>query len=408
MARINKQTARLRHRLYEILEQGPYGDRTSAAVSRSIALLIIVNLLAVILQSVPELEARYEAWFILIELLSLVVFSVEYGLRLWVAAEHARFLHMTPGKARLKYAMSSTGIIDLVAVLPFWFAFVIPADLRFVLVLRIIRFLKLARYSPGMRSLLDALSTERRALFSCLVILFGVTLFAAALMHIVEGRVQPDKLGTIPDALWWAIVTLGTIGYGDVIPVTPLGRVVASFTIIAGLMMIALPVGIIATAFANEIHRRDFVVTWGMLARVPIFSELDAADIADIMRLLRAQTVDPGTVITRRGEAAHSMYVIAAGEVEIELADRRQHLVAGQFFGEVAVLRRARRSATAVALTRTSLLVLDAQDLHVLMGRSPRIAAHIRDVMRDRVGAEVVDAKGDIVLEEIEEEPRAE
>lgn len=408
MARINKQTARLRHRLYEILEQGPYGDRTSAAVSRSIALLIIVNLLAVILQSVPELEARYEAWFIFIELLSLVVFSVEYGLRLWVAAEHARFLHMTPARSRLKYAMSTTGLIDLVAVLPFWFAFVIPADLRFVLVLRIIRFLKLARYSPGMRSLLDALSTERRALFSCLVILFGVTLFAAALMHIVEGRVQPDKLGTIPDALWWAIVTLGTIGYGDVIPVTPLGRVVASFTIIAGLMMIALPVGIIATAFANEIHRRDFVVTWGMLARVPIFSELDAADIADIMRLLRAQTVDPGTVITRRGEAAHSMYVIAAGEVEIELADRRQHLVAGQFFGEVAVLRRARRSATAVALTRTSLLVLDAQDLHALMGRSPRIAAHIRDVVRDRVGAELVNAKGDIVTEEIEEEPRAE
>jgi len=270
-------------------------------------------------------------------------------------------------------------------------------------VFRIVRFLKLARYSPAMRSLLDALYSERRALFGCFVILLGATLLAASVMHVVEGHAQPDKFGTIPEAMWWAIVTLGTIGYGDVVPVTVLGRIVASVTIFVGLIMVALPIGIVATAFADEVHRRDFVVTWGMVARVPLFAELQATDIADIMRLLRAQQLEAGDVIAKRGEPAHSMYFVAAGEVEIELKHERVRLGAGHFFGEIAVLRRARRSATIIALTRTSLLVLDAHDLHVLMEREPRIAEHIHEVARSRLGGDVVTRKGDLVVEELEE-----
>ena len=286
-------------------------------------------------------------------------------------------------------------------MLPFWFAFVLPADLRFILVFRIVRFFKIARYSPAMRSLLDVLYAERRALFGCLVIAMGAALVAAALMHLAEGHVQPDKLGTIPEALWWAVVTIGTIGYGDVVPITALGKLIATGTIFLGLIMIALPVGIIATAFSEQIHRRDFIVTWGMIARVPLFAELDAGEIADIMQLLRAQLVEPGEVIVRAGETAHSMYFIAAGEVEVALKKQRIRLGVGQFFGEVAVLRRARRSATATALTRTSLLVLAAQDLHALMQRDTRIAARIKDMVDKRVGRELVTPKGDIVAEEV-------
>jgi voltage-gated potassium channel len=137
--------------------------------------------------------------------------------------------------------------------------------------------------------------------------------------------------------------------------------------------MVALPIGIVATAFADEIHRRDFVVTSGMVARVPLFAELQATDIADIMRLLHAQQVEPGDVVARRGEPAHSMYFIAAGEVEIELKHERVRLGAGQFFGEIAALRRTRRTATVTAVSRTSLLMLEARDLHVLMDREPSI-----------------------------------
>jgi voltage-gated potassium channel len=395
----------LRRRVYEILERGDPGDRVSVAVDRLIVTLIVVNLAAIALETMPQFGARYALAFDVIEGVSLVVFTVEYALRLWSAVEHAPLLHLSPATRRWRYALSAPGIVDLLAVLPFWFGYFLPPDLRVVLVLRIVRFLKIARYSTAMRSLLDVLYSERRALFGCLVIMIGATLIAAAVMHLAEGHVQPDKFSTIPDAMWWAFVTLGTIGYGDVVPVTPLGKVVAAFTIFFGLIMIALPVGIIANAFAEEIHRRDFVVTWSMVAKVPLFSGLDAGEIAAIMHLLRAQQAEAGATIVRRGEPGHSMYFIAAGEVEIALPNERTHLGVGHFFGEIAVLQRTRRSATITAVTRTSLLVLDASDLRALMERDPRIAERVHEMARGRLKRELLTPKGDLVTEEIEEEP---
>jgi voltage-gated potassium channel len=395
------RTALKRH-IAEILEEGLAGDQQTRIVGRSIIALIAVNLVAVTLESVPELAARYGAWFAAIEFASLGVFTVEYAARIWVAGAHPSQQHVRAPEARWLYVTSPSGLIDLLAVLPFWFAFLLPTDLRMLLVLRIARFLKLARYSPGMRSLLEALYAERRALFGCFVIMIGATLISAAAMHLAERHVQPDKFGTIPDAMWWAIVTLGTIGYGDVVPITIPGRVVAALTIFGALIMIALPVGIMATAFAQQIHRRDFVVTWSMVARVPLFAELNAAEIGDIMRLMQARTFEPGEVVVRGGEIASSMYFIAGGEVEMQLKERQLRLGVGHFFGEMAALRQARRSATVTAVARTRLLALDAQDLHALMEREPRVAERIRHVMRQGLARDAVSPKGDIVLEEIE------
>jgi voltage-gated potassium channel len=309
-------------------------------------------------------------------------------------------------KAALRFATSLAGLIDLAAILPFLLSLVVAADFKIILVFRLIRFFKLTRYSPAMRSLLDAVYAERRALAGCFVILCGTTLIAAALMHLAERNAQPDKFGTLPDAMWWAIVTLGTVGYGDVVPITPIGRTLTGVTIFAGLLMVAMPVGIVASSFANEVHRRDFVITWGMLARIPLFGELSAAQIADIMNYLHARKVDAGVTIARRGDAAHEMYLIADGEVEIRLPHQRTRLTAGQFFGEIAALRRARRSATITAVTTTRLLVLGAADLHALMDREPQIASRVRDAASKRLGRHFSYGEDDLLAEELKTEER--
>jgi len=167
--------------------------------------------------------------------------------------------------------------------------------------------------------------------------------------------------------------------------VTPLGKFVSVFTIVAGLAMIALPVAIISTAFAEEIKRRDFVVTWGMLAKVPLFAHLSAAEIADIMRLLRAQTIEAGEVLVRRGEPASSMYFITSGEVAIDLPNQHVRMTDGTFFGEIALLRRTKRSGTVTATRKTRLLVLDGQDFHALIERMPALADHVRKIAEARL-----------------------
>src|SRR5207253_4132217 len=168
-----------------------------------------------------------------------------------------------------------------------------------------------------------------------------------------------------------------------------------------GLMMIALPVAIISSAFANEVRRHDFIVTWGMLARVPLFAHLRAAEIADIMRLLRAQTIESGEILVRRGEPASSMYFITAGEVEIELPSQRIRLSDGTYFGEIALLHRTKRSGTVTATRKTKLLALDAQDFHALIDRLPALAAHLKETAEARLADTAEILKGDIAAGEI-------
>lgn len=390
----------LRRRIYAVLEQGDGVDGIGRTLNRFLIALIVVTLVATVVESVPDLAKTYALPLDAIEWTATLVFSLEYAARLWSAAEHP-LLKRGAFFGRLRFALSFPGLVDLVAVLPLWLSVFVASDFRMLLVLRLVRFFKLTRYSPAMRSLLDALYSERRALGGCFVILLGTALIAAALMHLAERTAQPERFGTIPDALWWAIVTLGTIGYGDVVPVTALGRILAGFTIFAGLLMMALPVGIFATAFANEVHRRDFIITWGLVARIPLFHALTASEIADVMTMLRAQKVDRGTVIARRGEPAHAMYLIADGEVEVKLRHKHLRLGTGQFFGEIAALRRTRRSATVTAVTPTRLLVLDALDLHALMDRQPALAARIEQAAREKLGHALNAQDGDLMSEEL-------
>jgi voltage-gated potassium channel len=384
----------LRDRLYELLEHDHHPRSVGSRFARLIVAIIILDVLAMILASVPEFDAAFGRLFTTLKIAAIAVFALEYLARLWSVAGHSP-RKLTPLQDRIDYAVSALGIIDLLAFVAPTIALVV-GDRSALAVLGVLPFFKLVRYSPAMRSLFAALQAERRTLVGCLVILAGAVLLFASLLYAIERDVQPDKFGTIPQAMWWAIVTLGTVGYGDVVPVTPLGKLVSVFTIIGGLTMIALPVAIISTAFADEVRRRDFVVTWGMLARVPLFSHLTASEIADIMRLLRARTIEQGEVLVRRGDPASSMYFITAGEVEIELPSRHVRMADGTFFGEIALLHRTKRSGTVTAMRKTRLLVLDAQDFHALIERMPTLAAHVQTTAKARLGE-----AGDLAMAEL-------
>ncbi|OKO76703.1 cyclic nucleotide-gated ion channel [Bradyrhizobium sp. NAS96.2] len=392
----------LRNRLYELLERDDLPHSGGSRFAGIIVAIIAVDVLAAIFASVPEIDAQFGWLLTAVEIAAVAAFALEYAARLWSVVGHS-LRDMTPLRARLEYALSTLGLIDLLAFLPSAIALAI-GDKTALVLFGMLPFLKLVRYSTAMRSLLAALHAERRTLFGCVVILTGAVLLFAALLYAIEHKVQPDKFGTMPQAMWWAIVTLGTVGYGDVVPVTPLGRIVTVVAIVVGFAMIALPVAIISTAFADEVRRRDFIVTWGMLARVPLFSHLNAADIADIMRLLRSQTIEAGEVLVRRGDAASSMYFITAGEVEIDLPSQRVRLADGTFFGEIALLRRTNRSGTVTAMRKTKLLLLDAQDFHALIERMPALAAHVRETAEARL-ADPLMAGGDLAAAEIAQPP---
>lgn len=374
----------LRRRIHIFLDSPVATDAWTGILHRAYVALVLVSVAAIVLESVPELAARYGFWFDVVETVSLVVFSIDYGLRIWSAPEHTPYAEMHPWKARGTYALTGWAIIDLLSIVPFVFALFVPGDFKVLVLLRLLRFFKLARYSAGMRSLLAALEAERKALLASMTVLLGLVLVTASAMHLFEHEAQPDKFGTIPDSMWWAIVTLTTVGYGDVVPVTLPGRIVAGFTMIMGLMMLALPIGIVANAFAEEIHRREFVVTWGMLARVPLFASLDAAEIAEVMRYLRSQTIPAHTLIVRKGEDARCMYFVAAGEVEVEATSGPVRLGEGRFFGEMALLRNVPRNANIRSVTPVKLLILDGVDLHSIMARNPEIRRRIEAVMAER------------------------
>lgn len=396
-----EQSLTLRQRVHRIFEYGLAGEGIAPRVNWALIILVVINVASVVLASVPAIRTPYEPTFLIIELVSVIVFSIEYCARLWASVEDQQFAHMPPWKARLRTMITPAMLVDLLAILPFYIAPFIEGDLRAVLVFRLLRFFKIARYSTGLRSLMDAIAMEKHALAACAGILTGIVLVCASLMQLVEHDAQPDKFGTIPDAMYWAIITLTTVGYGDVFPVTVWGKIIAGLTAVAGLVMLALPVGIVSNAFAEVVHRRDFVVTWGMVARVPIFSDFEASTIAEIIKHLKSQTFEAGEVIVRRGDAARCMYIVASGNVRVEFPNTQVEFGSGDFFGELALVEKVRRSADVYAKSRAHLLVLETSDMAILMERSPDFAAKVKAMAAKRLLGAGKAPEGDFADEEI-------
>jgi len=278
-------------------------------------------------------------------------------------------------------------VVDFLAIAPYFLSFIIPVDLRVLRIFRLLRFFKLARYSPAFNTMLRVIATERSALMGVAIVMVGMIIIAASLLYLVEGHAQPDNFGTVPQAMWWAVATLTTVGYGDVTPITPLGKLLAGAVMVAGLGFFALPIGIIAGGFMEEFRRRDFIVSWGMAARTPVFKSLKPEEIAEMLVVLKSRIAPPGSVIAIDGERPGALFMIGSGEVEIRDVERPELapviLEEGESWGAHSLLT-GEQAETATAVTTCDLIVLDQEDFRVLSRTRPylhqRILASIQEI----------------------------
>jgi len=217
-----------------------------------IYILILLNVAALILESYQSLHDNYSSLFYAFEIFSVIIFTIEYLLRIWVSDRSKK-----DKTERLNFAFSTMGIIDLVAIIPFYLPFIFPIDLRIVRILRIFRLLrifKLGRYSKSLKTIKYILKETKAELSTTIFVTFVLMILSSTLMYYIEHDDQPEQFASIGDAFWWSIATLTTVGYGDVYPVTGLGKLLSGVIALIGIGFVALPTGIISSAFIEKIQ----------------------------------------------------------------------------------------------------------------------------------------------------------
>jgi voltage-gated potassium channel len=364
-------------------ESPPWPNRLVNGILVGLVLLSVVTTML----ETQEDAAQRIGWLLrLVEAIVVAVMAVEYLLRLWTAPEREAIGARMPWQTRGRYMTSFVGLVDLLAVVPALLAMVVPVPTDTLRLLRVLRLLKLARYTPALNLFAAVIRNESRALLATLLVVAVLLVLEATVMYTLEREAQPKVFASIPHAMWWAIVTIATVGYGDMFPITPAGKVFGGMVMVIGIAVFAVPAGILATGFASEIRKRDFVVTWQTVANVPLFAGLDAARIAEIARLLKRQVVPAQFAVVRRGDPADAMFFIMGGEVQVDVAPRPVRLTRGQYFGEIALLRDTVRTATVTTLSECQLLSLDVADFRRLLDSNPGLNAAITRTAEARLG----------------------
>ena len=249
----------MRRRIHEILEIGQSGDRASQAMDGLLMLLIASNITALVISTEPDIHAAAPSFFFWFEAASFAIFAVEYVVRVWACASEPRFSH--PVSGRLRFALQPLMLADALALLSFFFLFAVPLDeglnLVFFRVLRLVgRVARLGRYSPGLHDLGLAIAMRKNEMLAVFSVVGVLLVLASSLMFYLEQEAQPEKFASIPAAMWWSIITVTTVGYGDVSPVTPLGRLLAGIIALLGIGIFALPAGILGSGFMEQVNQR--------------------------------------------------------------------------------------------------------------------------------------------------------
>jgi voltage-gated potassium channel len=248
---------RVKKRVYEVLETSSTDNKASRIDDYFLTTLILINVIAVMLETIEELSLRYSLLFGAIEIFSVIVFTLEYILRLWCCDINPRFKR--PVMGRIKFALTPMAIIDLLAILPFYLPMLLPLDLRFVRSLRLFRLFrlfKMARYSESMRTIMNVTRSRKEELAISVFVVVVLLVFSSSFIYYAEHESQPEAFSSIPASMWWGVTTLTTVGYGDVYPVTYVGRIFGAVIAILGIGMFALPTGIRASGFSEEMQKK--------------------------------------------------------------------------------------------------------------------------------------------------------
>lgn len=243
-----------RQKVFSLLHATPTSGPLHRYIDRLIIAAVLISVVSIVLETVPAIHAIFQNEFAVLEIATIVLFSVEYVARVYSACEVAKY--KDPIKGRLRYMVSIPALIDLVSILPFFLGILLNqvVDTRFLRIFRLTRLLKVTRYTGTLNTLIKAISREKRVLFASAFMMLLLVVLTASLGYELEHDAQPDKFDSIPSAMYWAVITLASVGYGDISPITPMGRAMTVVISLIGIGIFAIPAGLMASAFTDQLR----------------------------------------------------------------------------------------------------------------------------------------------------------
>lgn len=251
----------LRLKIYRLLDGSELASRKARIINLFLIWLIVLNVAAATLESSFAVSAASARAFFAFEVLSVLIFSIEYALRVWTCVENPLYENLSARRARFKYIRSPLALIDLLAVAPFYLAMFVPIDLRYLRLFRLLRLLKLSHHMRGLDIFGAVLKSEARTLAAAVFTMLILVFIAASMMFSLEHEAQPEQFGSVFQSIWWAVVTMTTVGYGDVTPITLPGRIIGIVIMLLGVGTVALPAGMLAARFSEELQARKDQLT---------------------------------------------------------------------------------------------------------------------------------------------------
>ena len=374
----------IRLKIYELLEPAAPSDTWSRLVDLFLVFLIIGNAIAFAIDTIDHVNEEWGDLINLFTVISIVIFTIEYFLRIWASVEVLHGQNVPNWQKRLKYFFHPLQLVDLAVLITFWFASLLPYDLRVLRIVRLVVFFRMARYSPALQTLGAVIQSEWQALVSTLTIMFSLVLIAATGIYFIERDIQPEVFGNVPSAAWWAIATLTTVGFGDVVPITPLGKLFGGLVMIFGLGMFALPIGILSTGFALHSNQRNFVRTWKQIARIPLFARLDNDLLQKIVDMIHQEHFAAGTQILAKGDEVNCLNVVVNGEMLVEGPSGKRLIGKGSYYGELALIQQRESRAIVTCHTDCDIIYIKKTDFTELLRDHSKLRAVIESTIQNR------------------------